>query len=132
MTTKRTNGPCTCGSTPRRTEDGRTVLEHCPYCPALYPAQQEPDALTRLVRLIRESDAHPTDIAEAIDLISEAREEKKKAVATATNEALDRASKVARAAAEHGCNPYAACTCNWESKLDGVEDSILYLKDRKP
>ena len=73
MTTKRTHGPCTC-------QQWHPNAGHEADCPALYSAQQEPDALTRLVRLIRESDAHPTDIAEAMDLISEAREEKKKSV----------------------------------------------------
>lgn len=151
MTTKRTHGPCTCGEndppghketcpvyrrgtcTCTPTYDPvmmrHTVVSHQPDCSSLYPAQKEPDALTRLVRHLRdhsEGDDEFTDIA--LSLISEAREEQRKA----RNEALTQAAKVARAAAEHGCDPYAQCTCNWESKLDGVEGSILYLKDSEP
>lgn len=77
MTTKRTMGQCMCG--------GGLITNHSPDCPALYPLQRQPgdekDALTRLVAVVRQmaeeqlqrrSDA----LAEqALDLISEAREE---------------------------------------------------------
>jgi hypothetical protein len=76
MTTKRAHGPCTC-------QRWHPNAGHEADCPSLYPSQKEPDALTRLVRLIRESDAHPTDLSEAMDLISEAREEQRRARAVA-------------------------------------------------
>lgn len=134
--TKRIHGPCTCSfAIVYAVAPGAamTGMEHAPDCPSLYPAQQEPDALTRLVRHLRdhsEGDDEFTGIALA--LISEAREEQRDEQRKARNEALIQAAKVARAAAEHGCDPYAQCTCNWESKLDGVEGSILYLKDSVP
>lgn len=47
MTAKRTHGPCTC------IEAYTRIKSHRADCPAIYPAQQEPDALTRLVRHVR-------------------------------------------------------------------------------
>jgi hypothetical protein len=85
MTTKRTNGPCTCK--PHSESEARdvsgVVRAHLPDCPSLYPAQQEPDALTRLSRIIRQMQEEQlqrrTDaLAEqAIALVSEAREEQR-------------------------------------------------------
>lgn len=49
MTPKRAHGPCTCGPT----YDSEGMLTHIGSCPSLYPAQQEPDALTLLAREIR-------------------------------------------------------------------------------
>lgn len=76
--TKRTHGPCTCG--------GVEANESCaPWCPALYPAQQDPDALTKLCRLVRQrwtTDADDRPITDVLDLISEAREEQRKHGAT--------------------------------------------------
>ena len=77
---KRPTGQCTCSPIIRAT------CGHCASCPALYPRQpapgDEPDVLTRLVRLVRmgpesgsiaHRDVHATKL---LDLISEARAEK--------------------------------------------------------
>lgn len=82
MTTKRTNGPCTCVIL-------RGIFGHAPDCPSLYHAQQELNALTRLVRHIRSSTMHEVEKEEALSLISEAREEQRKAIVRAKNEGLE-------------------------------------------
>ena len=84
MTTKRTHGPCTCAKAAIPSLEG-----HQSDCPSLYPAQQEPDALTRLVRLVKTAwmltpnatNRISADEFEetALSLISEAREEQRKA-----------------------------------------------------
>lgn len=81
MTTKRTHGPCTCAfGTVHWVAPGqpRTVTEHAPDCPSLYPAQQEPDALTRLTRFLRSRVGHvlrDDETEQALALISAARAE---------------------------------------------------------
>lgn len=52
-----------------------------------------------------------------------------RALVRARDEGLERAAVRAKEAAEHGCNPYTACTCDWESKLDGLEDDIRAMKE---
>jgi hypothetical protein len=79
MTATRTNGPCHgagggCGY------DSMGVMAHTASCPSLHPAQQEPDALTRLERHIRRSRDGVIYMEEALALISEAREEQRKAL----------------------------------------------------
>lgn len=92
MTTKRTNGQRTCA-------DDRKAMAldagyHFPDCPSIYPAEQEPDALTRLARTIRALEAYTnhdkaTALTEtALSLISEAREEQR----NARNGGLERAA----------------------------------------
>lgn len=94
MTTKRTHGPCTCGYSILPVKE---FAVHDPDCPSIYPAQQEPDALTRLVRVVRAHVEHgypegPAVFeAEALALISEAREEQRKAAVRAKNEGLETA-----------------------------------------
>jgi hypothetical protein len=122
MTTKRAHGRCTCGAQSMRVAhaDGLITLAEpenvtcSPDCPSLYPAQQEPDALTRLVRLIRESDAHPTDIAEAMDLIAEAR--------TEARDSLD--AERLRADAEGGRARDLQNDLNWlQRRINRIDDN---------
>lgn len=102
MTAKRTHGPCTCGAGAMLTAhaEGRIALaepsnvHHDADCPSLYPAQQEQDALTRLCILVRQrwtTDADDRPITDVLDLISEAREEQRKAKARARDAAADAA-----------------------------------------
>ncbi len=95
MTPKRTHGPCTCKPKYSRQPGRQPVATHHLDCPALYPAPQEPDALTRLVRMLRSSDGAGWDVELALSLISEAREEQRQAVAHAENNGLERARKMA-------------------------------------
>jgi len=106
MTPKRTHGPCS-DECQRRSAALGSRVGHQPDCPSLYPGQQEPDALTRLVRLVRQADdiSHvpqtATQVAmareqweqQALALISEAREEQRKAAARAKNEELEALAK---------------------------------------
>lgn len=55
--------------------------------------------------------------------------DERKALARARNEGLEKAAGRAKRVAEHGCNPYAACTCDWGSRLDGLEDDIRAMKE---
>lgn len=115
MTTKRTHGPCTCAKAAIPSLEG-----HQSDCPSLYPAQQEPDALTRLVRMVRQHGLDwvpPSDAwtEQALSLISEAREEQMKAVDTARNDGIER---VARAFEDNDMSSTAA--------------DVRRLKDAKP
>lgn len=101
MTTKRTHGPCNCYPPPA---GGFT---HEASCPSLYPVSKEPDALTRLVRHIRQAhEIIPAQrgrwLEDAIHLISEAREEQR--------EALERAAQTAGDAA-----------AAWDDKNGGID-----------
>lgn len=94
MTTKRTHGQCTCDPT------ALGIAGHLPMCPALYPAQQD-EALTRLVRHVREAPVmllpkHAAWTEQALALISEAREEQRKAKAFAKAAGLAMAINKAR------------------------------------
>jgi hypothetical protein len=100
MTTKRTHGPCTCAfATVFAVAPGAamTGMEHAPDCPSLYPAQQEPDALTRLAKQIHALNeligSGGVDVL--LSIISEAREEQRRAVVHAENNGLERARKMA-------------------------------------
>lgn len=110
MTTKRTHGQCTCGENDppghketcpvyRRgpcTCGGQEANESCaPWCPSLYPAQQEPDALTKLVHFVRfDMAGTQEDQQKALTLISEAREEQRKAGVRSKNEGLEEAAAI--------------------------------------
>jgi hypothetical protein len=100
MTPKRTHGPCTCVPRKDFLPGGGVHFDHQPDCPSIYPAQQEPDALTKLVRHIRE--AHIIRAADhvqwrddALSLISEAREEQRKRDVLARTDGLGRAARIA-------------------------------------
>ena len=82
MTTKRTNGPCTEECMAWRTTHRLAVNNHLPDCPSIYPAQHEPDALTRLARYVRSSTLHEVEKEEALSLVAEAREEQRMHVET--------------------------------------------------
>jgi uncharacterized membrane protein len=89
MTTKRTHGPCNCYPPPAG------GFKHEADCPSLYPAQQEPDALTRLARFHRDRvgrELSDADSEKALSLISEAREEQREAVENAAQTAGDTAA----------------------------------------
>lgn len=124
---KSTNGPCTCAyGTVYWVASGhpRSVAEHAPDCPSLYPAQQEPDALTRLVRHIRTSTMHEVEKDAALSLISEAREEQRRAAIRAKNAGLEDAA--ARCAAS--CGAPEPCSCD---EHFGAE-SFRAMKDTEP
>lgn len=111
MTTKRTSGLCTCSYA--ATHEIVRDAKHHPDCPSLYHApQQEPDALTRLVRTVRALDAYTnhekaTELMEqALSLISEAREAQRKARADALEEAAQTAGDAAAA---------------WDDKNGGID-----------
>lgn len=119
MTTKRTHGPCTClaGNPPLSTGP------HAPDCQSLYPAQQEPDALTRLVRHIRlEAPFHRDEWTEqALSIISEARDEQRKALVRAKNEGLEEAAT--RCAAS--CGAPEQCSCDehfWAEAIRALKE----------
>lgn len=83
MTTKRTHGPCTCAFAfvyAVAPGAAMTGMEHAPDCRSLYPAQQEPGALTRLTREVHNlADLIGSGgIDVLLSLISEAREEQKR------------------------------------------------------
>lgn len=103
MTTTRTHGPCTCGAD-ERTSDGRlkypvtAAQGHSSDCPALSHGSQEPDALTRLARHLRQHQLDwtpPTDAwtEQALSLISEVREEQRRVLERAAQAAGDTAAE---------------------------------------
>lgn len=102
MTTKRIHGPCTCSfAVVYAVAPGAamTGMGHDPDCPYLYPAQQAPDALTKLVRLIRDPSRSGWGLSaaqedEALSLISEAREEQRRAIAQTKNDGLEEAANI--------------------------------------
>lgn len=127
MTAKRTHGPCTCAKAAIPSLEG-----HQSGCPSLYPAQQEPDALTRLVRLIHDHCQHgfPQEgfpEHEALSLIAEAREEQGKALAQAHNDGLEKA-------AMHVDGVYMAAPLGSEKKALAATllVDLRALKDLKP
>lgn len=79
---KTTHGPCMCTPTYDPVMMRHVVFSHAPDCPSLYPAQQEPDALTRMVRHVRNRMGANSVLWEegALALISEARTEAREAL----------------------------------------------------
>jgi hypothetical protein len=72
------------------------MVTHTGSCPSIYPAQQEPDALTRLVRWVRAQEGHivsETEMYAALALISEAREEQRRARSKGWNDGLEEAAR---------------------------------------
>lgn len=88
MTAKRAMGQCH-GAARGCVADANGGGWHTADCPALYPLQPQPgdtkDALTRLVAHVRTADDDAGDVwlSEALDLISEAREEHRRTLASA-------------------------------------------------